>query len=58
MEKGKWETYLESLKLVDDGEESSDVDIGNFMPAPWCATDYLATGPDVRLFNLRAEGNR
>ena len=43
MEKGKWETYLESLKLVDDGEESSDIDIGDFMPASWCATNYLAT---------------
>ena len=58
MEKGKWENYLESLKLVDGGEESSNIDIGDFMPAPWVAKDYLATGPDVRLFNPRAKGNR
>lgn len=35
MEKGKWETYLESLKLVNGSVESSDVDIGDFMPAQW-----------------------
>ena len=28
------------------------------MPALWVAKDYLATGPDVRLFNPRAKGNR
>ena len=58
MEKRKWETYLESLKLVDGGDESSDIDIGDFMPASWVAKDYLATGPDVRLFNPRAKENR
>ena len=35
--KGKWETYLESLRLVDGGEKSSDIDIGDFMPVPWVA---------------------
>ena len=28
------------------------------MHVPWCAKDYLATGPDVRLFNPRAKENR
>ena len=39
MEKGKWETYPESLKIIDDGDEFSDIDIGDFMPAPWVAKD-------------------
>ena len=34
MEKGKWETYLESLKLVDDGEVSPNIDLDDFMPTP------------------------
>ena len=55
MQKGKLEIYPESLKWVDDGAESSDINIGDCMPMPWCATDCLATGPDVHLFNPRAE---
>lgn len=58
IEKGKWETYLNSLDSVDDGDESSDIDIGDLMPAPWWATGYLATGPYVHLFNPRAKGNQ
>ena len=39
MGKRQWETYLESLKLIDNGDESSNIDIGDFMPAPWVAKD-------------------
>ena len=41
MEKRKWETYLGNLKLVDDGNKSSNIDIHDFMPLPWVAEDYL-----------------
>ena len=58
LEKGKWETYFQNLKLISDGEESFNIDIGNWMLAPWCEKDFLATGPDVCLFNPRAKGNR
>ena len=52
------ETYLKSLELVDDGDKSSNINIGDSMPAPWCASEYLATGQDMYIFNPRAKENR
>ena len=34
MDKGKWDTYLESLKFVNGGNKSSDIDSSDFMLAP------------------------
>ena len=58
MEKEKLEVYLEGLAVVDDGDGSSAIDIGDLLPTPWFAKDYLATGPDVHPFNPRAKGNK
>ena len=59
IKKKVWDAHLASQQnMIEDGNESSDIDMPGFVDEPWVPEDLLVTGKDILLWAPLAKGGK